>query len=77
MAKGKYIPHSPSFKAMKYADAIKYRTIFSADAVPLRKASDKEIAYMQGYLDARKDISNAWKVKYGMKPNIRPFKKKK
>lgn len=77
MAKGKYIPYSPSFKAMKYADSIKYRTIYSADAVPIRKATDKEIAYMQGYLDARKDITNAWRVKNGKKPIIRPFKKKK
>ena len=77
MGKGKYVLYSPSFKAMKYADSIKYKTIYSADAVPMRTATPKEIAYMQGYLDARRDLSNAWRVRNGMKPKTRVFKKKK
>ena len=54
---------NPAEKAKMYAAGLKSGEYFHYGKKMKIKLSDKQKAYMQGYLDSRKDISRAWKAK--------------
>ena len=77
MAKLGYNPTSLMVKREKYAMSIKNKTIYGPDLKPQKKASPKQISYMQGYLDCASDNSKNWCYMNKRKPKERPFRKKR
>lgn len=52
---------NPAEKAYNYAKALKTGEYYHIGKNKIIKLTEKQKAYIQGYLDARKDISKAYK----------------
>lgn len=71
----KYILLNPNQKARQYALSIKMKRIFYPDGNS-KPASKENIAYMQGFLDCRKEQSRIWCKQNGIISYNRSFKEK-